>query len=121
MKMADDSMMKDSGIVAVCALILTGIGYGLKWIGGKIWDLMLGQIKARIEEMDLRIKTLEDELKESKERECRFYDCPEGRPCAKIIRSFTMENAGRKQENEVRFLTPETRGDGSVVVKRQHR
>ena len=119
--MADDSLMKDSGIVAVCIVLLTGIGYGLKWIGGKIWDLMLGQIKERIEQMDKRIECLEKELEASKERECHFYDCPEGRPCAKIVRSFTMENAAnviRTPKNEVKFLTPETSGDGSMTIRK---
>jgi hypothetical protein len=31
--MADDSLLKDSGIAGICLVLLTGIGYGLKWIG----------------------------------------------------------------------------------------
>jgi hypothetical protein len=119
--MADDSLMKDGGIAGICIILLGGIGYGLRWIGQKIWDMMMRQINERIEQMDRRINALEKELAESKDRECHFYDCPEGRPCAKIVRSFTMEDATnviRKPKNEVRFLTPETSGDGSMTIRK---
>lgn len=116
--MADDSLLKDSGVALVCVTLLGGIGYGLKWVGQKIWDLMLGQIKERIEQMDKRIECLEKELDASKERECRFYDCPDGRPCAKIVRSFTMEDHDRKKR-EARFMDPQSTVDGSIVLRKE--
>ena len=114
--MAEDSLLKESGITAICIVMLTGIGYGLKWIGQKIWDMLLGQIKERIEQMDKRIESLEKELEASRERECRFYDCPEGRPCAKIVRSFTIEN--HENKHHLSSDVPESTGDGSVVIRK---
>jgi hypothetical protein len=115
--MADDSLLKDSGIAGICLVLLTGIGYGLKWIGTKIWDMMMKQINERLHQMDRRINALEKELAESKGRECRFYDSPDGRPCAKIVRSFTMEQH-EKQKSDARFMDPQTAGDGSMVIRK---
>jgi len=99
--------------------IIGGVFALVKLFGTKIWDMMLRQINERITKMDERITSLEKQLEESKSKECRFADCPNGRPCDELVRRLTIESADfPPSRKETRFIDPETTGDGSMVIRK---
>ncbi len=116
--MSDEASLGAGSITTICVAAIGGLFALVKLFGTRIWDMMLRQINERITKMDERITSLERQLEESKAKECRFADCPSGRPCDDLIKRLTIEAADfPTSRKENRFLDPHLHDESRKAKK----